>query len=103
MEMEDAIVLNDVPRDCFSEAELKGYREVSGRDILDLAIRLEKEIATYRMLDMKIIQYRLKRVGIGPNQDKDIPVIVITSNPKPVPAHLVPKTRKWICYRMKVS
>lgn len=22
--------------------------------------------------------------------------------PKPVPAHLVPKTRKWICYRMKV-
>ena len=24
-------------------------------------------------------------------------------DPKPVPAHLVPKTRKWICYRMKVS
>jgi hypothetical protein len=23
--------------------------------------------------------------------------------PKPVPAHLIPKTRKWICYRMKVS
>lgn len=22
--------------------------------------------------------------------------------PKPVPAHLIPKTRKWICYRMKV-
>ena len=24
-------------------------------------------------------------------------------DPKPVPAHLVPKTRKWICYRLKVS
>ncbi len=24
-------------------------------------------------------------------------------DPKPVPAHLAPKTRKWICYRMKVS
>ncbi len=23
--------------------------------------------------------------------------------PKPVPAHLIPKTRKWICYRMKVK
>lgn len=22
--------------------------------------------------------------------------------PKPVPAHLIPKTRKWICYRMRV-
>jgi hypothetical protein len=24
------------------------------------------------------------------------------TEPKPVPAHLIPKTRKWICYRMKV-
>jgi hypothetical protein len=25
------------------------------------------------------------------------------AEPKPVPVHLIPKTRKWICYRMKVS
>lgn len=24
------------------------------------------------------------------------------TEPKPVPAHLIPKTRKWICYRMRV-
>lgn len=24
-------------------------------------------------------------------------------DPKPVPAHLIPKTRKWICWRMKVK
>lgn len=24
------------------------------------------------------------------------------ADPKPVPAHLIPKTRKWICYRMRV-
>jgi hypothetical protein len=28
---------------------------------------------------------------------------VRNKDPKPVPAHLIPKTRKWICWRMKVK